>query len=68
MLLKQKTRELYPRALNELKEINLSLQPTQLTIDFEIACLLAFEELLPKGSIKCEYFLLRDEITYNIST
>ena len=52
MLLKRKTRELYLRALNELKEINPCLQPSQITIDFEIACLLAFEEFFPKVSIK----------------
>ena len=37
MLLKRKARELYLRALNELKEINPCLQPSQITIDFEIA-------------------------------
>ena len=52
MLLKRKTKELYLRALNELKEINPCPQPSQITIDFEIACLLAFEELFPKVSIK----------------
>ena len=55
MLLKRKTKELYLRALNELKEINPCLQPSQITIDFEIACLLAFEELFPKVSIKGKY-------------
>ena len=54
-LLKRKTKELYLRALNELKEINPCLQPSQITIDFEIACLLAFEELFPKVSIKGKY-------------
>ena len=52
MLLKRKTRKLYLRALNELKEINPCLQLSRITIDFEIACLLAFEELSSKVSIK----------------
>ena len=55
MLLKRKTKELYLRVLNEVKEINPCLQPSQITIDFEIACLLAFGELFPKVSIKGKY-------------
>ena len=60
MLLKRKTKEINLRALNELKEINPCLQPCQITIDFKIACLLAFEELFPKVSIKgkCIFLLL----------
>ena len=46
MILKRKTRELYLRALNELKEINPCLQPCQITIDFEIPCLLDFNHSL----------------------
>ena len=52
MLLKRNTKELYLRALTELRELNPCLQPTQIAIDFEIACLLVFEELFPKVSIK----------------
>ena len=55
MLLKRKTKKLYLGALNELKEINQCFQPILITIDFEIACLLAFEELFPKVSIKGKY-------------
>ena len=36
-------------------KINPCLQPSQITIDFEIACLLAFEELFLKVSIKGKY-------------
>ena len=41
MLFKRKTLELYLRALNELKKINQCFQLCQITIDFEIVCLLA---------------------------
>ena len=53
MLLKRKRNELYLQVLAELKE-NPCLQLSQITIDFEIACLLAFQELFPKVSMKNE--------------
>ena len=52
MFMKRKTRKLYLRVLNELKEMNPCLPLYQLAIDFKIACLLAFEELISKVSIK----------------
>ena len=58
MLFERNKKELDVRRLTELDEINPCLQPSQMTIDFEAACLLAFEELFPKVSVIDEYFSL----------
>ena len=56
LVYKRKTSELYLRAPNELEEINPCLPLCRKMIDFEIACLLVFEESFPNVSIKGKYF------------